>query len=92
MSLLAQPTAEPQSRISYPLTTSTAINDRLLPLVSKLGNTAAGYRVKDDEGRISLRLLVSLLRSHHLTSTAVASTYTSITEIARGRRDLLHTN
>ncbi|KAI4275686.1 MAG: hypothetical protein LQ337_003042 [Flavoplaca oasis] len=87
ISLHAQLTAEPQSRDSYPFITSTVINDRLLPLVSKLGNTAAGYRVKDNEGLISLRLLASLLKSHHLTSTAAASTYTSITEIARGRRD-----
>ena len=87
ISLLAQPTAEPQSRDSYPLTISTVINHRLLPLVTKLGNAPAGYRVKDDEGPISLRLLVSLLISLHLTSTAAASTYTSITEIARGRRD-----
>ncbi|KAL8843713.1 MAG: hypothetical protein Q9176_001921 [Flavoplaca citrina] len=87
ISLLAQPTAELQSQDSYPLTTSTVINDRLLPLIIKLGKAAAGYRVKDDEGLISLRLLVSLLKSHHLTSTAAAGTYTSITEIARGRRD-----
>ncbi|KAL8853779.1 MAG: hypothetical protein Q9221_001422 [Calogaya cf. arnoldii] len=81
MTLLAEASAADQSAIPM------IIEHRLLPLVCKLKNTAAGCRTKDDEGLISLQLLVTLLRNQHLPSSGNAEIFSSIAEIARGRRD-----
>ncbi|KAI4249902.1 MAG: hypothetical protein L6R42_008867 [Xanthoria sp. 1 TBL-2021] len=73
LTLLAQASsAAPLSFDGDPSITSTIINHRLLPLVCKLTDTAAGYRVKDDEGLTTLHLLIALFRAHHLPSNVYA--------------------
>ncbi|KAL8655795.1 MAG: hypothetical protein Q9226_002906 [Calogaya cf. arnoldii] len=68
----------------------TIIDNRLLPLVSKLRHAARiaiQNKGRDEEGLISLQLLASFVNAHHLSSASHAEIFFTIAEIARGRAD-----